>query len=133
MNEINCKISKVSKRSEDVLLIDIDKNKTFEKRDFEELKMAALKIGAGKKFYNLINVGEHTLPNKEAREASASSGGCEFKIADAFIVKTMAQRIMASMMIKINMPPVPTKVFSNLKDAENWINNLKNKHTSTAY
>ena len=45
----------------------------------------------------------------------------------------MAQRIMASMMIKINMPAVPTKVFSNLKDAEKWINNLKNKKLKSAF
>lgn len=132
MNQINCKISKVSKRSEDVLLIDIEKNKTFEKRDFVELKMAAQKIGCGQKFYNIINVGEHTLPNKEAREISSSESGCEFKIADAFVVKTMAQRIMASVMIKINIPAVPTKVFSNIRDAEKWINKLKNIKLSTA-
>lgn len=125
MNQIICKISRVSKRTEDILFIDIDKNETFEKRDFVELRMAARKIGAGQKFYNIINVGEFTLPNKEAREASSSISGCAFKMADAFVVKTMAQRIMATMMMKINKSAVPTKVFSNINDAENWIDNLK--------
>lgn len=132
MEEIICKISKVTKRSEDVLFIDIEKNKSFEKRDFVELKMAARKLGSGQRFYNLINVGEFTLPNKEAREFSSSQNGCQFKIADAFVVKTLAQRIMANMMIKLNTPPIPTKVFSNIKDAENWINKLKKQHSVIA-
>lgn len=127
MNQVNCKISRVTKKDRDILFIDIDKNKSFEVRDFIELKMAARKLGGGQKFYNLINVGEFTLPNKAAREASSSEKGCEYKIADAFVVKTMAQRIMANMMIKINIPAVPTKVFSSIKDAENWINQLKSQ------
>ena len=124
METIKCRISEVKLKNEDTLFIDIESEKDFSAQDFNELKQAAEHLGKGKKLYNIINVGEFTLPNKEAREISCSSEGSEFKKADAFIIHSMPQKILANLMLKINIPAVPTKFFSKIEDAEIWINNL---------
>mgnify|MGYP000267985376 CR=1 FL=1 len=129
MKKLKCAISEVELIENDVLHIDIEREKSFEIEDFQELKEAAKKIGNGKRFYNLITVGEFTLPSREAREASCSHEGSEFKKADAFVIKSLPQKIIANFMIKVNRPTVPTKYFDSVEAAKAWISSLKSKES----
>jgi len=75
MQKVKCRISDVSLKDHQTLFIDIKADQEFQLNDFEELKSAAKELGKGKRMYNLINVGEHTIPSKEAREVSCSTYG----------------------------------------------------------
>ena len=125
MKEIRCKKSIVSKIEKDILLIQIEADQEFTVQDFFELKKAALRLGDGEAFYNIIEVGAHTLPNKEAREMSSSIEGSFYKKADAFVITTLAQKIMGSLMVRINRPHVPTRFFRTRDEAQQWIHTLK--------
>ena len=125
METVKCRISEVQLKNEETLFINIAAEKDFGAADFNELKSAAKKLGRGKRFYNIINVGEFTLPSKEAREISSSTEGSIYKKADAFVIHSLPQKIAGNLMLKINTPVVPTKFFSKIEDAERWINNLK--------
>ena len=120
MKSVKCRISEVSLKTNDTLLINIESDHEFNASDFNELKLAAAKIGEGKKFYNIINVGEYTLPDKEARELSCSRLGSIYKKADAFVIKSLPQKIVGNLMLKINLPVVPTKFFTKIEEAEEW-------------
>jgi len=52
---------------------------------------------------------------------SCSKSGSKYKIADAFIIHTLSQKIIANFYLKIQKPVVPTKFFSNSMDAEKWL------------
>ena len=59
--------------------------------------------------------------------------GCLFTLADAFVIKSIFQRILAKIYMSFAKPYVPTKFFSNIQDAEVWLksldkNKLKNIH-----
>jgi len=41
--------------------------------------------------------------------------------ADAFVLNSVAQKIMANFYIKINIPERPTNFFDNVDDALNWL------------
>ena len=69
MTGIKNRISTVHKVSEDTLLIEIDADKRFQVEDFNELKRAALKLGGGNRFYNIIKVGAFTLPTKKSKRS----------------------------------------------------------------
>jgi hypothetical protein len=132
MKAINCRISKVTQISDDTLYIDIEAEKKFSAEDFHELRRAALQLGNGESFYNIINVGEFTIPDKKAREASCSIEGSYYKKADAFVINSLPQKIVANFMLRINKPVVPTKIFQRVEAAEDWIKALKKgEHQTT--
>jgi hypothetical protein len=129
MKTVKCRISEVSLKNNETLLINIEAEKEFNVEDFIELTNAAEELGNGRRFYNLINVGALTLPNKEARELSCSLEGSAYKKADAFVINSLPQKIMANVLLKINRPTVPTKFFSQIDEAEKWLQSLRiNEH-----
>jgi hypothetical protein len=127
MRTVKCRISEVYLKNKETLFIDIQAEKEFNVEDFRELKSAAEELGEGKKFYNLINVGDLTIPDKEARELSCSKEGSAYKKADAFVINSLPQKIMANLMMKINTPIVPTQFFNSLEEAESWLQSLRMK------
>lgn len=125
MKTIYCDISKVIQLNEDTLFIDILADVEFEIKDFNQLKDAAFEIGKGKKFYNIINVGEFTTPNHEARTASTSVEGSIYKLADAFIIHSIPQKVIGNFYMAFHKPTVPTKFFTSLENAKEWIDQIK--------
>lgn len=125
METIYCDISKVILLNEDTLFIDILADVEFEIKDFHQLMDAAFEIGKGKKFYNIINVGEYTTPNHEARVASSSIEGSIYKLADAFIIHSIPQKIIANFYLSFHKPAVPTKFFTSLENAKDWLDQIK--------
>lgn len=112
-------------RDDGILQIDIDENSYFEKSDFEELRDAAGLIGKGKKFLNLIRVGKGTLLDDKARKLSSSVEGSIYKLADAFVITSYAQQLIANFIIIMNNPPVPTSFFTDDAAAIKWLKELQ--------
>lgn len=125
MKKITCRIAEVSLMSDDILKIDIRAKENFSEQDFIELKEAAKEIGQGRRFYNLIHVGDHTIPDREARIASCSIEGARYKLADAFVINTLGQKVIANLMLRINKPIVPTRFFCSIEKASAWLKELK--------
>lgn len=128
MQKIKCRIAEVSLKSKDTIFIDVEADQHFNIEDYEELSKAAEIIGKGNKMYNIINVGENTIPTKEAREKSCSEKGSIFKLADAFVILSLSQKIIARLMLNLNKPVVPTQFFNSLEEAEQWIKSLREKN-----
>ncbi|UKN02649.1 hypothetical protein K6119_03870 [Paracrocinitomix mangrovi] len=127
MKEINCRISTVQIKDENTLFINVDSNQNFGKVDAQELKKAALKLGNGKSFYNLINIGANTVTSKEAREIVTSLEGSFYKKADAIIINSISKKLLANLFLSFQKPVVPTKVFTKIEDAEEWLGQLQNQ------
>ncbi|MCE3294860.1 MAG: hypothetical protein K0R65_574 [Crocinitomicaceae bacterium] len=124
LHKVKCDISEVTLLTEDILLIEIQPEKEFKLRDFNQLFEAAKQIGGGRKFYNLCIVGAHTLPSHKAREASTSKEGCIYKKADAFVIHSAAQKFVGNVYLKFHKPCVPTKFFTNREKAEKWLREM---------
>ena len=125
MKEVKCRISTVHRVSNDTLFIDIYPDQRIEADDYYEMKNAALKLGEGEAFYNIINVGAFTLPTKKAREASCSLEGSYYKKAEAFVLTTALQKMMCKIALKLNKPVVPTRCFDSIQKAEDWLKEIK--------
>ncbi|MGV3630330.1 MAG: hypothetical protein ACO1O6_03950 [Bacteroidota bacterium] len=123
-HKISCDISEVTLLTEDILLIEIKEEEDFKMHDFRQLYDAAKTIGNGKKFYNLVIVGLHTLPSHKAREASTSKEGSIFKMADAFVIHSISQKIVGNFYMNFHKPYVPTKFFTDRSKAEKWLEEL---------
>lgn len=62
-----------------------------------------------------------TTADPEVREWLSSEGRLKTIAADAFIVSSLAQKIVANFYLKYNKPKQPTRAFTNLADARKWI------------
>ena len=122
---IKTKISTVFLREDGILQLNIDPDNEFTLFDFNELVAAAKVFGNGQKFLNLVIVGKNTLADHASRVASCSKEGSIYKLADAFVISSLAQKIIANFYMKVNKPFVPTKFFNNESDAINWLKELK--------
>ena len=108
---IDGRIFRVFIREDGILQVDIHDDSFFELADALELVKAAGKLGAGKRFLNLINVGNGCLVDDKARLYSSSKEGSIYKLADAFVIRSFAQQLIANFIIKVNRPPIPTAYF----------------------
>ena len=69
----------------------------------------------------LMLAGSTTQFTNEAREFSASKEGLRFSIAEALVVKNLAQRMVVNFYLKINKPSVTSKAFDSEDAAAEWL------------
>lgn len=118
---VECKNSTVFLRQDGILQIEVNENTYFEVSDVYDLINAAEKIGGGKKFLNLIIAGKGVIVDAAARSFSSSVEGCKYKLADAFVINSLAQQLIANFIIKFEKPPVPTSFFKDEESAVKWL------------
>ena len=121
---IECTHSRVFLREDDILQIEINEDTYFDVDDVYELLDAAKKIGGGRRFKNLIFPGKGTLVDKDARVLSSSKQGSIYKLADAFVINSLAQQLIANFIIKAGNPAVPTSFFRDEESALKWLESL---------
>ena len=75
-----------------------------------------------KRHYAIIDFGESLLSTSEARDRYAQSPYIQqYRIADAFLVRSLALRIVANFFIKVTRPKVKTKLFTDESAAIEWL------------
>jgi hypothetical protein len=126
ISAIALRISKVALRDDGILHIDIRANENFLASDVREIVEAAAQLGAGRSMPNLITVGEFTTPDNEARKMASSPEWCKYKTADAFVLRSFSQVLVANFYIKFNKPCRPTRYFMNEADALEWLGSFMN-------
>lgn len=118
------RISRLCLRSDGILRIDIKEEEQFSVEDAKEVVEAAGRIGNGRRFKNLIVLGNFTVPDNEARQFAASEEGSRYKIADAFVIQSLPQRIVGNFYLKFNKPVRPAKLFKTVEEAEDWLSSI---------
>ena len=78
-------------------------------------------ISKGKKLPVFIDVGEFCTIDSEVRAFSASKESNIYTMADAIAYTSLGQKLVANFYLKKNNPTVPTKVFSEKKEAVKWL------------
>ena len=118
---IKCRIATIALRSDNILHIDIKGDDLFVLSNVHEAMVAAYKIGKGKKFANLITIAPDCTADHDARALSTSAEGSKYKVADAFVIHSLAQKMVANFYMKFHKPVTPTKFFTSADDAINWL------------
>jgi hypothetical protein len=112
---------KISKLENSIIKIDMSSSSIIGLDECEKITKAIGELTDQKQALILLIAGNTTIYTSEARVFSASDAGSIYTIADAMIVKNLAQNIMVSFYLKINKPIRPTKAFSYENDAINWL------------
>lgn len=79
----------------------------------------------GQKFLNLYEFEENAEVDDNVRKWASDPSGNNFTIADAFVIQSMAQKMIGNFYLTFHKPVKPTKLFNNVEDALKWLNSLR--------
>jgi hypothetical protein len=123
IKSIKTSISTIELMENNVLQISINSNAVVLAEHITELSDACYKIGNGKKFNRLIIFGEYTMVDLDAMKLSSTLDGNK-EIAEAYVIKSMAQHILGNFYMHVIKPANPTKFFTDETEAQNWLQSL---------
>jgi len=75
----------------------------------------------GNSFTMLLDISNLKFITREAREFLASEDGNKNIIAGAYIASTRNEKFLWEMFLKINRPPIPSKIFVDKQEALEWL------------
>jgi hypothetical protein len=101
--------------------VTVNESEEFTVNDLKKLVNAQNELG-GQKLPVLVLCAEHATTNYDLLKTISKNINNPHSRADAFVIKSMAQRILANFYIKINKPERPTKFFNNKDEATHWLN-----------
>lgn len=117
--------SVLSLRSDGIMHISMKENTTLNLKDAETMVRTFGEMGEGKKFPLLFIAGTDASVNTEARYYASTPEANRFTIASAFVVKSIAQKLLGNAYVTFNKPITPTRIFTNEQDALEWLSAFK--------
>jgi hypothetical protein len=117
--------SVLSLRSDGIMHISMKQNVTLNLKDAEDMVRTFGEMGDGKKFLLLFIASPDTSVNTEARYYASSPEANRFTIASAFVVKSIAQKLLGNAYVTFNKPITPTRIFTNEEEAQDWLYTFK--------
>jgi hypothetical protein len=64
---------------------------------------------------------EFALPGKANRDYWATKEACPYSKADAFMINSMAMKLISNFYLKFSKPERPTRMFTDEKEAIEWL------------
>ncbi len=111
----------VALRSDRIAVVHVIGNSEIDISHVKQVVGALGELGGGKKFPLLISVGEFTLPTPEARNYIATAESDPFASAEAYVVRSLSQRLVGNVYISLNKPARPTRMFNDEQKATEWL------------
>jgi len=113
--------AKISMCNDGIVRVMFKKNTEIGPAEFKELfeKYNALVEGKSYPYLYTVEDGSVTITN-EGRAYSKANEYSFPKICNAYVLKSLAHKLVANFYIKFNKPSYPSKVFSNMDEAEAW-------------
>lgn len=70
-------------------------------------------------------IGDGLTLEKEVRDWGTKPEGLAYTKAAAIVQNSLAHRILANFIVRVQRPPIPMKAFNNVKDALTWFDRLR--------
>jgi hypothetical protein len=120
-NAIDLGHSLIQLRSDGIVEVNFGDDVELDLKESIEICEAIGKITGGEKKLILNIGGKNTSATSAARDHSASAAGAKFTIADAFVTKSLAQKLMGNFYMNFHKPIVPTRMFDDVDKATEWL------------
>jgi hypothetical protein len=98
----------------------VNENVDFSADDFQKLLESQKKLG-GEQLPVLILCSDNVSTDIELLKSLSKNANNPFTKADAFVISSIAQRILGNFYIKISKPERPTKLFNDKTEALAWL------------
>ena len=115
--------SKLILRADGILEMHCSDDAIFDTSHIQELVSKIGVMTNGKKCKQITIAGAYTSVTKEGREYMATDEAVLFTTVEAYVIQSLAQRILGNFYLKFNKPKVPTKMFTDREKAEKWLKN----------
>lgn len=125
VKEIELNACILSLHNDDVIHIAMKPKVTLTLQDGESIVKGLAEIGGGKKFLLLFIAGLDTSATTEARYYASSPEANKYTIASAFVVTSIAQKVLGNAYVTFNKPVTPTKIFTDYDEAVKWLYSFK--------
>lgn len=121
LDKIKTATGTVSFQEEGILRYEIEKTDELTLQNVKEYIEVVGNLGGGKSFCNLVVMKQFVQVGDDARKYAASEESNIYTIADAFIINSIALKIVGNFYIRFNKPVRPTRIFNNEEDALVWL------------
>ena len=111
----------MSLRSDGIVQVDINSGEEMDVKHIKRGVGFLKEISDGKKFPLLFVVGEFSLPSAKARLYEASEESNPYASAEAYVINSLAQKLVGNFYLKTNKPFRPTKFFRSIEEATEWL------------
>lgn len=121
INRIVLSHSEIFLRDDGLVEILIKESSSISADECAEMIASYKTILENKKYPLLHIVENYVVFEKSAREFSVTEEGVSFSGAEAYVITSLAHKLLANFYLKVNKPPVPTKFFRSRVEAEEWL------------
>jgi hypothetical protein len=125
LQEIEATAAFVSLRSDNIIHITFKPIEDFTIDNALEIFEAVYIIGKGKKFPTLISINKYMNIESDVRKLWAASSVNKYSYAEAMVLNNIANKLIGNFYIQINKPTVPTQIFTQEKEAIEWLREFK--------
>jgi hypothetical protein len=109
-----------------ILFYRVKQEQVVDVSEIKEMLFYVQEFMGPKTHYAIIDFGGNLSSSTEARDIYAQAEYIQkYRIADAFLVKSLPVRLIANFFIKVTKPKVNTRLFTDETQAINWLESLK--------
>ena len=109
---------------EGIVHIKVNGNTEIDVPDVIELVNELGKLFQNKKFPLLIVTEDYTLPTRDARHYIALAESDPYAAAEAYVVRSYAQKLVGNFFLNFNKPARPTRIFMDEIEARKWLHDF---------
>lgn len=121
MQQIYLQHSLIIYREDGILELQANDDHVYGIEDVKENVTAFGQLTGNKKVPVLIIGGSFSSLAPETRNFMASEESLKYSKAEAFLITSLAQKLLINFYIKFDKPLVPTRVFTKKEEAINWL------------
>ena len=123
--EVKTALGIVTVNEENILLIRYGQDLDFTIENAKALTKVCEEITNGNKVLVIVHTGQFGQMSTETRQYLAGEEIAKHRKAVALVVDNLAHRLMAHFIIAARKKYYPTKIFSNEKDAAEWLKKIE--------
>ena len=116
----------VSLTEEGYYFINVNENTEVDLDLLKQIIASMSQLQNKKKLPVLIIMQSFSMPTEEARTYLAKENSSPNAAAEAYVIHSMAQKIIGNFYLKVNKPARPTKLFTGKTEALEWLKEFEN-------
>ncbi|MBK6984503.1 MAG: hypothetical protein IPH32_07000 [Bacteroidetes bacterium] len=124
-NKIDLTHSVIVLRDDGIIELYANDHHVYIIEDVKENVKAFGELTGNEKVPVLIIGGSFSSLDDQTREFMATEESLKYSKAEAFLITSLAQKILINFYIKFNKPLVPTRVFTDKEEAIKWLMQYK--------
>lgn len=121
IDKIEINSGMISFQEKGIVRYQIEQTDEITLQDIKEFIEVVRYLGDGESFCNLIVMKNFVQVGKDARKYAACEESNIYTIADAFVINSIALKLVGNFYIRYNKPVKPTRIFNNEGDALIWL------------